>query len=65
MESRLTNAAIEGVNGLLQMSKHIAHGFRVFYYFRLTACLRASALKPDLPHPLPIRTVEDPFLQIL
>ena len=54
METRLTNAAIEAVNGLLQMAKRIARGFRVFHYFRLTAYLKTSRLKLHLPHPLPI-----------
>lgn len=53
METRLTNAAIEAVNGLLQITKRIARGFRVFYYFRLTAYLRASRLSLQLPYPLP------------
>ncbi|MGC1481648.1 MAG: ISL3 family transposase [Chthoniobacterales bacterium] len=54
METRLTNAAIEAVNGLLQISKRIARGFRVFHYFRLSAYLKASHLNINLPHPLPI-----------
>ena len=36
LETRLTNAAIEAVNGLLQMAKRIARGFRNFHYFNST-----------------------------
>src|SRR6478735_8442981 len=40
-------------NGLLQMAKRIARGFRNFHYFRLAAYLKASLLHLQLPHPLP------------
>ena len=53
LETRLTNAAIEAVNGLLQMAKRIARGFRNFHYFRIAAYLKASRLKLQIPHPLP------------
>lgn len=53
LQTRLTNAAIEAVNGLLQMAKRIARGFRNFHYFRLAAYLKASRLNLRLPHPLP------------
>ena len=52
LETRLTNAAIEAINGLLQMAKRIARGFRNFHYFRLAAYLKASRLHLQ-PHPLP------------
>jgi transposase len=44
METRLTNAAIEAVNGILQMAKRMARGFRNFHYFRLAAYLKAGHL---------------------
>ncbi len=53
LETRLTNAAIEAVNGLLQMAKRIARGFRNFHYFRIAAYLKASRLNLQIPHPLP------------
>jgi len=53
LETRLTNAAIEAVNGLLQMAKRMARGFRNFHYFRLAAYLKAGRLNLDVPHILP------------
>jgi transposase len=53
METRLTNAAIEAVNGILQMAKRMARGFRNFHYFRLAAYLKAGRLNIEVPHPLP------------
>ena len=53
LETRLTNAAIEAVNGLLQMAKRIARGFRNFHYFRIAAYLKAARLNLQIPHPLP------------
>jgi transposase len=44
METRLTNAAIEAVNGILQTAKRMARGFRNFHYFRLAAYLKAGHL---------------------
>ena len=52
-ETRLTNAALEAVNGLLQMAKRIARGFRNFHYFRIAAYLKAGRLNLQIPHPLP------------
>jgi len=54
METRLTNAAIEAVNGILQLTKRMAKGFRNFQYFRLAAYLRAGRLNIVTPHVLPI-----------
>ena len=54
LQTRLTNAAIEAVNSLLQMAKRIARGFRNFHYFRIAAYLKASRLNLQVPHPLPI-----------
>jgi len=53
LETRLTNAAIEAVNGLLQMAKRIAKGFRNFHYFRLAAYLKAGNLDIHVHNPLP------------
>jgi len=53
LETGLTNAAIEAVNGLLQLAKRIAKGFRNFHYFRLAAYLKAGNLNIHVPHPLP------------
>lgn len=50
METRLTNAAMEAVNGILQLAKRMARGFRNFHYFRITAYLKAGALQLDIPH---------------
>ena len=44
LETGLTNAAIEAVNGILQMAKRMAKGFRNFHYFRLAAYLKAGRL---------------------
>ena len=38
----LTSAAIEAVNGIIQLAKRIARGFRNFAYFRAAAYLRAE-----------------------
>ena len=53
METRLTNAAIEAVNGILQLAKRMAKGFRNFEYFRIAACLKAGRLNIEVPHVLP------------
>jgi hypothetical protein len=50
LETRLTNAAIEAVNGLLQMAKRIARGFRNFHYFRIAAYLKAVSTSTSLIH---------------
>ena len=49
METRLTNAAIEAVNGILQMAKRMARGFRNFHYFRIAAYLKAGHLNIHTP----------------
>jgi len=54
METRLTNAAIEAVNGILQMAKRMARGFRNFHYFRLAAYLKAGHLNLYDPQDSPI-----------
>jgi transposase len=53
METRLTNGVMEAINGLLQLAKRIARGFRNFYYFRLAAYLKAGALNLQAPRLLP------------
>lgn len=53
LETRLTNAAIEAVNSLLQLAKRMARGFRNFHYFRIAAYLKAGRLNLDIPHILP------------
>lgn len=49
METRLTNAAMEAVNGILQLAKRLARGFRNFHYFRIIAYLKAGGLQLDIP----------------
>lgn len=53
METRLTNGVMEAINGLLQLAKRIARGFRNFYYFRLAAYLKAGGLNLQAPRLLP------------
>ena len=50
MESRLTNAAMEAVNGILQIAKRMARGFRNFHYFRIAAYLKAGGLQLNIVH---------------
>ena len=49
METKLTNGLMEAVNGLLQLAKRIARGFRNFHYFRLAAYLKAGGLNLQAP----------------
>jgi len=49
METRLTNAAMEAINGCIQLAKRIARGFRNFHYFRTVAFLRAGRLDLKVP----------------
>ena len=53
METRVTNGVIEAINGLLQLAKRMARGFRSFATFRTIALLKAGRLKLDLPQLLP------------
>ncbi|MGI6495262.1 MAG: ISL3 family transposase [Kiritimatiellia bacterium] len=48
METRLTNAAMEAVNGILQLAKRMARGFRNFHYFRLAAYLKTGGLQLNI-----------------
>jgi transposase len=52
-ERRLTNGVMEAINGLLQLAKRIARGFRNFHYFRLAAYLKAGGLNLQAPRLLP------------
>lgn len=45
MKTRLTNGLIEAINGILQLAKHTARGFRPFSNFRIMAYLKAANLK--------------------
>lgn len=49
METRLTNAAMEAVNGVLQLAKRMARGFRNFTYFRTMPYLKAGRLHLNIP----------------
>jgi transposase len=49
METRVTNGLIEAINGLLQLAKRLARGFRSFENFRTMAYLKASHLHLNLP----------------
>lgn len=53
LETRLTNGVMEAINGLLQLAKRIARGFRNFHYFRLAAYLKAGGLNLQAPRLLP------------
>jgi len=49
LETRVTNGVIEAINGLLQLAKRMARGFRSFRNFRLMALLKAGRLQLELP----------------
>jgi transposase len=49
MRTRLTNGAMEAINGLLQLAKRLARGFRSVRYFRIMAYFKAGKLQLDLP----------------
>jgi transposase len=49
LETRVTNGVIEAVNGLLQLAKRMARGFRSFRNFRIMALLKAGRLQLQLP----------------
>ena len=51
LKTRLTNGAIQAVNGPLQL-KRLARGFRSLRYFRIMAYLKAAGLHLDLPSPV-------------
>ena len=62
METKLTNSPMEAVNGLLQLAKRIARGFRNFHYLRLTGYLKAGGLNLQTPQFLPTGNFEEPVL---
>jgi transposase len=49
-DTKLTSGAIEAVNGIIQLAKRMARGFRNFVYFRTAAYHRAGQLKLDVPN---------------
>jgi len=53
LETRVTNGVIEALNGVLQLAKRMARGFRSFANFRLMALLKAGRLDLQLPNLLP------------
>ena len=53
LETRLTNAGAEAVNGIIQTAKRKARGFRSFVYFQAIIYLIGSKLKFDLPLSVP------------
>lgn len=53
LETRVTNGVIEAINGLLQLAKRMARGFRSFRNFHLMALLKAGRLQLQLPALLP------------
>jgi transposase len=48
-ETGLTSAAIEAINGVIQLAKRMARGFRNFVYFRTVAYQRAGKLNMAIP----------------
>jgi transposase len=51
-DTKLTSGAIEAVNGIIQLAKRMARGFRNFVYFRTAAYHRAGQLNLDVPNML-------------
>jgi transposase len=49
-DTRLTSAAIEAVNGIIQLAKRMARGFKNFVYFRTVAYHRAGKLNLAVPN---------------
>ena len=49
LETRVTNGLVEAINGLIQLAKRMARGFRSFRNFRTMAYLKASHLNLRLP----------------
>jgi transposase len=45
----LTSAAIEAVNGTIQLAKRMARGFKNFVHFRTAAYHRAGKLNSAVP----------------
>jgi transposase len=55
MRTRVTNGAMEAINGLLQLAKRLARGYRSIRTFRIMAYLKAGKLQLEIPsfRPLP------------
>jgi transposase len=55
MRTRVTNGAMEAINGLLQLAKRLARGYRSINTFRIMAYLKAGKLQLEVPpfRPLP------------
>ena len=55
MRTRVTNGAMEAINGLLQLAKRLARGYRSIRTFRIMAYLKAGKLQLEVPsfRPLP------------
>lgn len=53
METRVTNGRMIAINGLIQLAKRLARGFRNFTNFRATIYLKAGKLSLNLP---PLKT---------
>ena len=53
LETRLTNAGAEAMNGIIQTAKRKARGFRSFLYCQRIIYLVGSKLKSELPIPVP------------
>ncbi len=49
LQSRMANETIEAINGLIQLAKMMARGFRSFRSLRIAAFLKAGKLRLDLP----------------
>ena len=49
-DTRMTSAAIEAVNGIIQLAKRMARGFKNFVYFRTAAYHRAGKLNLAVPN---------------
>ena len=48
-KSGITSAAIEAINGKIQLAKRMARGFRNFAFFRAVSYLKAAKLSFNLP----------------
>jgi transposase len=55
MRTRVTNGAMEAINGLLQLAKRLTRGYRSINTFRIMAYLKAGKLQLEVPpfRPLP------------
>lgn len=49
METRVSNGRMEAINGLIQLAKRLARGFRNFNNFRAMAYLKAGKISLNLP----------------